>query len=757
MAVTRRGVLAGAAAGGGLVVAWLLFPRHYPDPLDPARGEYAFDAWLKIAGDGVVTVAVPQLEMGQGVTTLLPQVVAAELGADWRQVAVEPAPVSARYANVPLAARWAPLWMPFVPGLVDEPDDYLARRFAESRRFAVTADGTSLAAYEDACRGAAAAARAMLEMAAADRWGVAWEECEVDAGFVVHGDKRLSFGELAQAASAYDPLDPPPLRSQPYGEGGGVGEIAGTIAYPRIDLPSKVDGSFQFAGDVRLPGMVYAAIRHGPVDKSRLSEFNPFNARGIRGIVGAVEGKRWLAVVATSWWAADRALDTMKATFAAEHLADSDEIEQQLDDALRGGEAQRIEARGGGYDSGGKPDLALRYDIEPGVHAALETACATARLEGGRLELWIATQAPEAARRAAAKALDIAVEQVVLYPMPAGGSFDRRLEHDHAIEVALIAREIGRPVQLVWSRWQEQLLTRPRQPAAMLLSAQLSNDGEGRIEGLKTRIATPPANLEFGQRLFANKTSWAAIRDSEGQADALACEGAMPFYEIPQVAVDHVPVTIGLPCGRMRGNAHGYTAFAMECFIDEVARRSGREPLSYRIAMLGQDPRMVECLQHAARLAEWDAGADQSGQGLACHRIGDAASGGRIACIATARAGEGGVRVVRLTAAVDIGRIVNLDIARQQIEGGLIFGVAGAIGASTRYRSGLPMAQRLSDLNLPTLADSPEIELEFIASEAPPFDPGELGAVVAAPAIANALHSATGLRLRRLPLLSGGL
>lgn len=757
MELTRRKLLTGAAVGGGLLVAWMLYPRAYPNPLEPGEGEFAFDAWLTIANDGVVTVAVPQLEMGQGIITLLPQIVAAELGADWRQIAVEPAPVSARYANVPLAARWAPIWKPLVPALADEPDDYFARRFAEDRRFNATADGTSLAAYEESCRSAAASARAMLAQAAADRWDVAWEECEADAGFIVHGEKRLSFAELAQEASEIEPPDPPPLRSEPYGEGGSVGEVVSAIAYPRLDLPSKVDGSFQFAGDVRLPGMVYAAIRHGPVDKAELGDFNPFNARGYRGIVGAVKGKRWLAVVANNWWAAEGALSTMKAQYSVELVANSEAMEEALDDGLRHGDATRIDERGGGYDSDGKADLALRYDIEPGVHAPLETASATARFEDGRLELWVAVQAPEAARIAAARALGIDAEQVVLYPMPAGGSFDRRLEHEHVIEVAMIAREIGRPVQLVWSRWQEQLRTRPRQPAAILVTAHISKPDQGRIIGIKTRIAAPPANVEFGQRLFENKTSWAAIRDSEGQADQLACEGAMPFYEIERATVDHVPVEIGLPCGRMRGNAHGYTAFAMECFIDEVARRHGREPLSYRINMLGQDPRMVQCLQHAARLAEWDAGADQSGQGLACHRIGDAASGGRIACIATARAGEGGVRVARLTAAVDIGRIVNLDIARQQIEGGLVFGLASAMGASTRYRGGLPTAQNLSDLNLPKLSDCPEIEIKFIASDAPPADPGELGAVVAAPAIANALHSATGLRLRRLPLLSGGL
>jgi isoquinoline 1-oxidoreductase beta subunit len=260
--------------------------------------------------------------------------------------------------------------------------------------------------------------------------------------------------------------------------------------------------------------------------------------------------------------------------------------------------------------------------------------------------------------------------------------------------------------------------------------------------------------VEFGQRLFENKTNWASIRESEGAADALMCEGAMPPYAIPHVTVQHIPVDIGLATSRMRGNARAITAFAIESFIDEVATRNDLEPMSFRISMLGQDARLVACLQQAARLAEWNGGRDQSGQGLACHRLGDAATGGRIACVAEARPGEGGVQVTRIVAAVDIGRIVNLDIARQQIEGGLVFGMAQALGASTRYRSGLPVVQRLADLNLPLLADCPDISVDFIPSDRPPVDPGELGVIVAAPAIANAMYSATGVRLRRMPFLS---
>lgn len=759
MELSRRGLLIGAAIGGGLIVAYGMGSRHYPAPLEPGRDEVAFDAWIKIAADGVITVAVPQLEMGQGVTTLLPQIVAMEMGADWRQIAVQPAPVSGAYTNLPLATKWAALWTPLGTGLgtglADEPDDWLVRRFAETRRFVATADGTALAAYEGPCRAAAASARALLAKAAAARWDVAWEECEAEAGFISHGDKRASFGDLAADAAGYSPPDPPPLRPEPPAEKPHEIGLETPLAFPRLDLPAKVDGTFLFAGDVRLPDMVFAAIRHGPMAKAELASFDKASAAGARGLVGVVRGKRWLAAVASDWWSAQQALDAMTPQFRVTGAVDSTNIEDRLDKALREGEAHRIDTRGVGDDAMGKPSLALRYDIAPAQHATLETASATAHFRDGRLELWLAAQAPEQARRAVAGALRISEDKVILYPMPAGGSFDRRLEHDHAIEVALIAREIGRPVQLIWSRWQEHLALRPRTPAAVLLTAKFVPGGP--LQSFRARIAVPATAREFGRRLFGNATAWGAMAQSVGEADPMAVEGAMPPYGIANVAIDHVPVSIGLPTGRMRGNAHGYTAFCVESFIDELAHRSHREPLSYRMEMLGGDLRLAACLQQVAQRAKWDGGVDQSGQGLACHRIGSVEQGGCIAAIATATRAEGGVRVQKLTVVVDIGRIVNLDIARQQVEGGLIFGLGLALGSSFAYAQGLPGRARLRSLDLPTLADSPEVDVAFVESEADPFDPGELGVAVIAPAIANALFSATGLRLRRLPLLSEGL
>jgi isoquinoline 1-oxidoreductase beta subunit len=275
-------------------------------------------------------------------------------------------------------------------------------------------------------------------------------------------------------------------------------------------------------------------------------------------------------------------------------------------------------------------------------------------------------------------------------------------------------------------------------------------DPSGAVVGWKARLALPASAREFGRRLFGGQGNQQAMAASAGEADAIAMEGAIPPYVVPNMLIEQVPASIGLPTGRLRGNAHGYTAFFSESFVDELAHHMRQEALSFRIAMLDRDPRLIQCLQRVAVQANWGGGVEASGQGVACHLIGE----GRIAVVATARRDEDGVRIEKIDAVADIGRIVNVDIARQQIEGGLVYGIGLALGSSTPYADGLPTLGHLAELALPLLADCPEIHVDFVASDAPGADPGELGVAVAAPVVANALFSATGVRFRRLPLLS---
>ena len=314
----------------------------------------------------------------------------------------------------------------------------------------------------------------------------------------------------------------------------------------------------------------------------------------------------------------------------------------------------------------------------------------------------------------------------------------------------MIAKEVGRPVQLTWSRAEDFIRDHVRSPALGRLSAAMNE--EGAITGLALRVAAASSMRELANRIDG-ETVDAARKAASGEFDHLALDGAQMPYAIPNITIDHFPVPMPMPTGPYRGLANSYNCFFMEGFIDELAQYAGVEPLSFRMQMLVGQTRLARCLTGVATMAGWDGGGSGSGRGIACHSM----RGSHIAIIATARTSETGVRVDRIHAMADCGRLINPDLARQQIEGGIVFGLAQALGSATDYESGLPTARRLRDIDLPKLADVPEIVVEFARNDEAPGGVSELGVPAVAPAIANALFSAAGIRLRELPLLSRGL
>ncbi|WP_443027785.1 molybdopterin cofactor-binding domain-containing protein [Sphingopyxis sp. MWB1] len=741
--ISRRTVLIGAGAAGGLALAWSVWPRDYRPNISATEDEHIFNAFLKIGVDGHISAIVPQCEMGQGVTTLLPQIMADELGADWRTIAVETAPISPLYANTLLVDEDSAVFTPRagVPDLVSDVRTWVRREWAVRNAVMITANDTSVRMFEDPCRDAAAQARALLMMAAARRWDADWEECDTQDGFVTLGERKIRFGEVAALAATLDPPGHPVYRSSSadplYGK-----ELT------RLDLPSKVDGSANYAGDIRLPGLVYAAIRQGPVGATRLKSIDRKAGLASPDLLHVVTHDRWIAAVARNWWAANRALDRFAPVFETRgDPVSTASIDAALKAALAA-DGYRIAKRGDvGEAMEGRARVAAEYLVAPALHAPIETRTATAAPDGpDRLRLWVATQAPAQCRAAVARAIGLPEHAVILFPMMAGGSFDACLDHSAAVQAAIIARQIDRPVQLAWSRAEEIMRVPPRAPARARMSATL-NAADG-IDAMVARIAVPSTNHEVRDRLFAGMPADEAQRAAAGKPDAAAVEGGDPPYAIPHFALDHCPADIGLPTGRWRGNADSYTAFFTESFIDELAARAGADALSYRMAMLGDAPLLARCLLTATSLGGWEGGLSGSAQGLACHSM----RGSHIALMATARQSDKGLQVEQLVAAVDAGRLVNPAIARQQIEGGLIFGLAAAVGATTDYEGGLATARKLHQLGLPRLAQSPRILVEFIDSDRDPGGVGEIAVPVVAPAIANALFAATGRRIRRLPL-----
>ena len=711
--IDRRTLLIGGGVGIGLVIVFVAWPRHLAGDLATRKGERAFGAFLKIGRDGRVTVAVPQVETGQGVWTALPQIVADELGAAWETVAVEPAPLAAGYAN-PLAGEEG--WLEGIGRL---------RRVRTSGEMRITAGSTSIRAFEQPLRHAGAVARAMLIAAAAERWDVDPGDCDTADGFVLNRARTFTFAELAEEAADQDPPSNPGRRTS------AKGRLAGQ-PLPRLDLPAKSDGSFRFAADVRLPGMLFASARLAPPG-GRLTGFSRGASRNF------VVRNQWLAATADTWWAAERALHLANPHFTAPSVPSRDAVLSMFKHLLETGDAHSWFSRGD-YDSAVQDSrpLAATYWVAPAQHLGLEPMTATARFSGDQLEVWAPTQALDFARAAAAAAAGKAASQVTLYPMPVGDSGGRSLEAD-AIPIAVeLARELNRPVQLSLSPDATQNHDRVA-PAALARMTALPGDG-GITTAWKMRVATSDG-LGSSIRRLAGSGETTVL----GQT---ALAGAIPPYAIADVSIETVPVPTPFPTGYMRGHPQRAMTFFTESFIDELAHAAGLEPLAFRMTLLGGNPRLARCIQVAASSGGWDGGARGSTLGLAAC----SAFGSHIGLLANATIGaDQDVAVHRLVAAVDCGRIVNPQLVRQQIEGGLIWALGLADVREPEWAAGMPRSRPLGAIGLPRIAHTPEIQVQLIPSNAAPGGVSGLGVAVLAPAVANAIFAATGKRLRSLP------
>jgi isoquinoline 1-oxidoreductase subunit beta len=733
--IDRRRLLIGGGVGAGLVVLWAAWPRTYLPNLTASPGEQLFGAWIKIGTDGHVSVAVPQLEEGQGVFTAMPQIVADEMGADWKLVGVEPAPPNPLYANALGAEELLGAALGGLP-------DAVRRSHVVRTGLMLTGGSTSVRNFEGQLRHAGAVARVLLCKAAARRWGVDWQACTTADGQVANGTRKLGFGALAEAAAGEDAPADPPLRT------GDAGRLYGR-PLPRLDAPAKVDGSVNYAGDIRLPDMVHASIRQGPTGDTQLVRMDRAAGDKVPGLLAVVTTDQWVAAVARNWWAADHALDAMRPRFRTPaEVVNDDSIDTALTSAFDAAGTRVFETGKLEDQFRGARLVAAEYRVGLALHATLEPMTCTASYQDGHLSLWLPTQAPALARAAAARAAGLAENQVTIHVTMAGGAFGARLEHDVAEQAAIISMAIGRPVQLTWPRGEDFRHDRYRPAAAGRMTARLSD--AGRITGWLGKIAAPQTGRELAERVLGCDPLVKASLALPGSVDCSAVDGALPPYLIPNLAIDHHPANIGVPTGYWRSGAHSYTCFFNESFLDELAHVAGQEAVSFRMAMLGQAPRLARCLQMAAQLGGWQGGTSGSGQGIACHSF----RGSYIAVMAEAHlTADRKVKVERLVAAVDCGRVINPDLVTQQIEGGLIFGMAAAIGGATTFTENVADARTIADLDLPTLANAPEITVEIVPSIADPGGVSELAVPPVAPAIANALQAATGVRFRSLPLL----
>lgn len=695
MKLDRRTLLVAGGAGIGLIVGYSLWPNHLHSDLAITRGEQAFGSFIKIARDGRITVAVPQAETGQGIWTGLAQIVADELGAAWETIAVEPAPLTKSYAN-PLAKDEG--W----------PDG-----------IRITANSTSVRAFEKPMREAAATARMMLVGAAADRWTVDPASCDTGDGFVINGVRTFTFGELAEEAADRSPPSRVAFRQT------NKGRLLGQ-ALQRLDGPAKADGSWRHAADVRLPGMLFASARVAPPG-GRLQSFDRGALSHFSGVRNFSANDQWIAVSADNWWAAEQALRAASPHFSGNRAPP--DPKPILEQALESGKAASFFSRGDfdGTVRGSRP-LAATYYAAPSQHLGIEPVSATARRNGDGIELWAPAQAP-----------GLGLDQgITLYPMPPGEPAGRAMEADAAPIALALAKSLRRPVQVILSQSASQNHDRVS-PGALARMTALPGAG-GITAAWSMKVATADGLGAAISRLQGEKPS-----DDLGPG---ALDGSVPTYSIPNVRVDSVSAALPFNPGYMRGSPQRDFAFFIESFVDELAHAAGMEPLSFRMSMLGSNGRLARCLQAAARLAGWDGGGPGSTMGLA----GASAFGSNIGLVASASIGDDQrVKVHRLVAAVDCGRVVNSGLVEQQIQAGLIWALGQSTVTAPQWVAGMPRARPIGGIGLPRIGDTPQIVVEVILSSEAPGGISGLGTLPLAPAVANAIHAGSGKRMRSLP------
>ncbi len=727
--ISRRKLLIGAGAVAGLAIGYTVWPRNVPLNLAVRDDETLINGWLKIGADGRIVVAVPQAEMGQGVYTALPQILAHELGADWRMVAVEPAPLHPIYANTAMAGSPTDE-RGFFAGIAH----WAAVEIIERNAIQITGGSTSVVSFWQPLRVAGAAAREMLCRAGAKRLDVDWEDCDTDDGFVIGGGQKIAFAELLGDIDVDDAPDEPTLRPE------GTGKFLGAEV-ERLDIPSKVDGSAQFGADVRLENMVYAAVRSAPLGSDTLEEASLPKAALQGGVIGLVEGPDWYATVADTWWAARQALDQVDANFEVADLADSQVIDAALDEALHSDDGTVFVDEGDVEDVfAAGPVIAADYSVPFLAHACLEPMTATVRFENGKAEVWVPTQSASLVNWRVADALGIAERNVRVYPTLLGGGFGRKAEVDAAVQAARIAREIKRPVQLIWHREEDMARDKYRPAVKARLRGQVNEDKK--IVGWDVKIAAPNLAESFMSRVLP------LLARGGDSAEMLKGLDALP-YAIPAFRAAHVEVPTPVPIGYWRSVEHSYAAFFNECFIDELAVAAGSDPLTFRLRMMDETSREAEVLKTVASMGGlMGGGEDHVGRGIALHKSFGSIVG-QVVEVEAPSLEE--VTLRRITCVIDCGRVVNPNIIRAQMEGSIIFGLTAALHGQIRFIEGESEQQNFDSYPLLRMDETPEIVVHIMKSDAPPGGVGEPGVPPVAPALANAVFAATGERLRDLP------
>jgi isoquinoline 1-oxidoreductase beta subunit len=715
----RNFVITVAAAGGGLLLgcrvgesrrgaATETGPAPGATPSNPAAPQaFAPNAFVRIGADNTVTVILPQAEMGQGVYTSLPMLVAEELEVGLDQMKVEHAPGNDRlYAN-PLLG------------------------------FQATGGSTSVRGFYGPMRQAGAAARTMLIAAAAKAWSVEPATCRAQKGAVIHPEtgRKMAYGELAARAATL-PVPGKVALKDPK-----TFTLIGTPA-KRLDTPSKVNGTAQFGIDVRLPGMKIATVAASPVVGGKVAALDERKAMAIKGVRQVVRLDDVVAVVADHMWAARQGLAALDVRWD-----DGPNAKVSTADVVRGLEEASRKPGVMGRNEGDAPAAVLRagrkieatYQAPFLAHAAMEPLSCTVHVRPDKCDVWVGSQVQGRAQATAAEVTGLPLEKVTVHNYLLGGGFGRRLEHDYVTQAVRIAKQVDGPVKVVWTREEDVQHDVYRPYYYDRIAAGL--DARGMPVAWTHRIAGPS--------IIAR---WAPPAFKDG-LDTDAVDGAKQLvYDIPAIQVEYVrheePV---LRTGWWRGVGVTHNMFVIESFVDELAVAAKQDPVAFRQAMLGKSPRARAVLDLATKEAGWGKPLPaRHGRGVALlYSEWDTYMAQVVDVEVT---GEGEIRVKRVVCAVDCGTIINPDTVKAQIESGVVFGISGALWGEITVKNGRVEQSNFNDYRVLRMNETPPIDVHLIRNGEAPGGIGEPGTAATAPALANAVFAATGRRIRQLPL-----
>jgi isoquinoline 1-oxidoreductase beta subunit len=709
--ISRRDFLkTGSLVGAGLVLGFHLPPGSAAFAAQSAPPHYPTNAFLHIGQDNVITVFVNKSEMGQGVYTSIPMLIAEELDCDWSKVQAEPAPVAPVYNN-PMSGMQ------------------------------MTGGSTSIRTEWQRMREVGAAARLMLVAAAARAWNADPAECRTENGQVRHpSGKALDYGELTRQAARM------PVPQQVVLKDPADFRLLGKPAR-RLDTPVKVNGTALFGCDIRLPGMLTALVARPPVYGGSLKSVNDARARQVPGVLQVVRIKSGVAVVATGFRAAHQGREALELTWKDGPRAGlSTEAMRQRYAALAGtpgliarkdGDPERVLAGGG-------RKLEVDYELPYLAHADMEPLNCAVDLKPGSCEIWVGTQGQTADRDVVAKMAGLRPEQVKLHTTFLGGGFGRRGNpHSDFVTLAMeVALAVKKPVLVLWTREDDMQggYYRPLWHARM--SAVL--DEGGAPSAWRHRIV--------GQSIM--KGTFIEKKRIQNGVDIASVEGAKEVpYQIPNLSVELHSPEEGLTVQWWRSVGHSHTGFEVESFIDELAHAAGKDPYQFRRALLTGHPRHRGVLDLAAEKSGWGTPLPAGrGRGIAVFE-----SYGSFVCqVAEVSVdAQGGVRVHKVVCAIDCGMTVNPAIIEAQMEGGIVFGLTAALHGAITVQNGRVQQDNFDDYPLIRMDEMPVIEVHIVKSTEKPGGVGETAVPPSAPALTNAIFAATGKRIRRLPIGSG--